>query len=82
MHQPSLFDSEEPPQPPAGDLPRREDGIDFPALWAQMPAREIPHLLGQASSLEGRRKIADMISRNRPELSDQVETALASLALN
>lgn len=78
MHHPSLFDSIDPTPGPA-QAPIKAGGIDFDALWAEMPVEQIPSLLAQSTSPAGRRKIADMIIRNRPELAARVEASLEAL---
>jgi hypothetical protein len=79
MHQPSLFDTVAPatePAPPSA----RVGGIDFEALWAEMPVEQIPSLLAQSDNPAGRRKIADMIIRNRPDCASRVESAFEALS--
>lgn len=78
MHQPSLFDTMAPATEPA-PVPRKAGGIDFEALWAEMPVEQIPSLLAQSDNPAGRRKIADMIIRNRPELAARVEASLEAI---
>lgn len=78
MHQPSLFDSMAPAPEPARPS-TRVGGIDFEALWAEMPVEQIPSLLAQSDNPAGRRKIADMIIRNRPDCAIRVEAALEVL---
>lgn len=78
MLQPSLFESLEPESTPPSP-PTKTCGIDFEALWAEMPAEQIPSLLVQSNSQSGRRKIADMIIRNRPDLTGRVEGSLEAL---
>ena len=93
MHQPSLFDTldlEPTPAPvPAqaesasehdpAPQPARVQPIDWAKLWAEMPVEEIPRLLQQCDHPAGRRKIADMLIHNRPDLADRVEACFATL---
>lgn len=79
MHHPSLFDTLD-PEPEPARTPTKAGGIDFDALWAEMPVEQIPSLLAQSDNPAGRRKIADMIIRNRPELAARVEASLEAIS--